>query len=188
MFSPRCRTQKTHSSRGLPITKSLEALSAPEAPSGRDRSLGPVRSGARDLARSSAAAREVRAWRAGRAGRAGRRRPLATRPAVCEAGSGLPCEPRLAGGGRLGGARASARAEVGGGDGRAPLAHLWPSCLLRRPPGWPWLHSPRPLAVGLPGSSRVGFVVWAFWGVSVTSICFSLSRLAEAVFRVKFIS
>lgn len=94
---------------GLLTTKSSGALKAPETPSGRDRRLGPTRRGARHLARSVAAAQEVSP---GQAGRAGRRWPLATRPAVCEAGPA----PRPAGSswpeeGSAGlGARASARA------------------------------------------------------------------------------
>lgn len=92
---------------GLLTTKSSEALRAPEAPRGRDRRLGPARRGARHPARSTAAAQEVSA---GQAGRAGRRWPLATRPAVCEAGPTQRPAASSWSEESLGGARASAGA------------------------------------------------------------------------------
>lgn len=160
---------------GLLTTKSSGALRAPEAPSGRDRRLGPTRRGARHPARSVAAAQEVSP---GQAGRAGRRWPLATRPAVCEAGPA----PRLAGSWPEEGS-----AGLGPRPGRRrrrqqvcpdpPLACL-PHTSSSARPRLARVASQRSQAVGHSRSCRAGFEVRASRAVSMTS----LSRIAHVKF------
>lgn len=167
---------------GLLTTKSSEALRAPEAPSGRDRRLGPTRRGARHPARFAAAAQEVSA---GQAGRAGRRWPLATRQAVCEAGPAQrPAayswpEEGSAGSGLRPGRRRRRQQQQGCPD--PPLACLSHTSSSARPRLAPVARQ-RSQAVGHSRSCRAGFEVRASRAVSMTSICASLSRIAHVKF------